>query len=143
LEEGAAVISMAIGFQGTPTEEKYIYDSRSPGTLVNGTALKVEADGRLTFLITDSTGATESVTSATAPAWTSGAISEVVAEWSNTAPLMRISFDGTIIATDTSTALPSGLVDSTVSVVQLGSDSDVANHIDSEFIRAVFLKRPR
>ena len=143
LEEGAAVISMAIGFQGTPTEEKYIFDSRTPGTLLNGSALKVEADGRLTFLITDDTGSTASVTSATAPAWTSGAVSEVVAEWSSSAPLMRISFDGQIIVTDTTTPLPTGLIDKTVSVVQLGSDSNVANHIDSEFIRAVFLKRPR
>lgn len=142
LEEGAAVISMAIGFQGAPTEEKYIFDTRSPGTLLNGSALKVEDDGRLTFLISDDI-TTTSITSATAPAWVSGAISEVVAEWSNTAPLMRISFDGQIIATDVSTALPANLTGVTTPVIQLGSDSDVTKHIDSEFIRAVFLKRPR
>ncbi len=142
LEEGAVVISMAIGFQGTPTEEKYIFDSRTPGTLLNGCALKVEADGKLTFLIKDDT-TTTFVTSVTAPAWTSGAVSEVVAEWSDTAPLMRITFDGEIIATDISTALPANLSGVTTPVVQLGSDANVANHIDSEFIRAVFLKRPR
>ena len=142
LEEGAVVISMAIGFQGTPTEEKYIYDSRSPGTLLNGSALRVEPTGELTFLISDDT-TTASLTTSTAPAWVSGAISEVVVEWSSAAPLMRISFDGQIIATDTSTALPTGLVGTTTSVVQLGSDANINSNIDSEFIRAVFLKRPR
>ncbi len=142
LEEGAVVVSMAIGFQGTPTEEKYIYDSRSPGTLLNGSALKVEADGRLTFLISDDT-TTASLTTASAPAWVSGAISEVVVEWSNSSPLMRISFDGMIIATDTSTALPENLAGITTPSVQLGSDANVVNHIDSEFLRAVFMKRPR
>jgi hypothetical protein len=142
LEEGATVISMAVGFQDAPTEEKYIFDSRTPGTLKNGCALKVESTGELTFLIWDDT--TESkVTSATVPAWTSGAVSEVVAEWSDTAPLMRITFDGQVIAEDTSTALPTNLSGVTTPVVQLGSDANVANHIDSEFIRAVFLKRPR
>ena len=142
LEEGAAVISMAIGFQGTPTEEKYIFDSRTPGTLLNGCALRVEPTGELTFLISDDT-TTTSVTSATVPAWVSGAVSEVVAEWSDTAPLMRIQFDGVIMANDTSTALPANLGGVTTPVIQLGSDADVTKHIDSEFIRAVFLKRPR
>jgi hypothetical protein len=142
LEEGAAVISMAIGFQGTPTEEKYIFDSRSPGTLLNGCALKVEPTGELTFLISDDT-TTKSLTSATVPAWSSGAVSEVVAEWSDTAPLMRITFDGQIIATDTSTALPANLGGVTTALVQLGSDANATKHIDSEFIRFTFLKRAR
>jgi hypothetical protein len=67
----------------------------------------------------------------------------VVAEWSDTAPLMRITFDGVVMANDISTALPTNLAGVTVPVVQLGSDADVTKHIDSEFIRAVFLKRPR
>ncbi len=141
LEEGAVVISMAIGFQGAPTEEKYIFDNRTPGTLLNGCALKVEATGELTFLIKDDT-AEVSLTTATVPAWISGAISEVVVEWSSAAPLMRISFDGQIIATS-STALPVNLAGITIPVVHLGSDSDATKQIDSEFIRAVFLKRPR
>jgi hypothetical protein len=104
--------------------------------------LRVEPTGELTFLISDDT-TTTSVTSATVPAWVSGAVSEVVAEWSDTAPLMRIQFDGVIMANDTSTALPANLGGVTTPVIQLGSDADVTKHIDSEFIRAVFLKRPR
>ncbi len=142
LEEGAVVISMAIGFQGTPTEEKYIYDSRSPGTLLNGTALRVDATGTLTFLIADDT-TTMLLTTSTIPNWVSGAISEVVVEWSNTAPLMQITLDGEILETDDTTPLPVNLEGVTTSVVQLGSDADVTKHIDSEFIRTVFLKRPR
>ncbi len=142
LEEGAAVLSLAIGFDVAPTEEKYIFDSRTPTTLLNGASLKVEATGELTFLIADDTS-TVSVTSASAPPWVSGAISDVVVEWSSAQPLMRITFDGTIVVEDTTTALPTGLDAITVSSVQLGSDADVTKHIDSEFIRAVFLKRPR
>ena len=142
LEEGAVVVSMAIGFQGTPTEEKYIFDSRTPSTLLNGCALKVEATGELTFLIKDDTTET-SLTTATVPAWVSGAVSEVVVEWDRVAPLMRITFDGTVVAEDTTSPLPVNLPDATMSVIHLGSDANVANHIDSEFIRAVFLKRPR
>jgi len=142
LEEGAAVLNMAIGFDDAPTEEKYIFDSRSPATLLNGVALKVEATGELTLLISNGVSTT-SVTSATIPTWVSGAISEIAAEWSSSVPLMRITFDGTIIAEDTVTALPTGLDEITMSSIQLGSDSDITKHIDSEFVRAVFLKRPR
>jgi hypothetical protein len=134
---------MAIGFQGTPTEEKYIFDTRTPGTLLNGCALRVDANGELTFLISDDTTTTSVTSTGTVPAWTSGAVSEVVAEWSDARPLMRITFDGVIVANDTSTALPANLSGVTTPVVQLGSDADVTKHIDSEFIRAVFLKRPR
>ncbi len=142
LEEGAAVLNMAIGFDDAPTEEKYIFDSRSPTTLLDGAALKVEATGELTLLISNGVSTT-SVTSATIPAWISGTVSEIVAEWSDSEPLMRITFDGNIIAEDMVTSLPTGLDAITMSIIQLGSNADVTKHIDSEFIRAVFLKRPR
>lgn len=142
LLEGAAVLSMAIGFDVAPTEVKYIFDTRNPTSVDRGVALRVEADGNLTLLIQDDL-TTSSLSTTTAPAWISGEIAEVVAEWSITTPLLRISFNGTTVAEDTSTVLPVNLANFNISTIQLGSDVSIANHIDSEFIRAVFLKNPR
>jgi len=144
LKEGAIVLSLAIGFGATPTEEKYLFDTRTPVTLLNGIALKVEATGELTLLVANGT-TTSSITSASVPAWTSGAVTEIVAEWDSntTSPLRRISFEGTTVAEDTSTALPTGLDALTISNIQLGTDANATKHIDSEFIRVVCLKRPR
>ncbi len=142
LIEGAAVFNLAIGFDGTPIEEKYIFDTRDSATLDKGVALRVNADGTMTLLVQDDT-TTASVVSTIIPAWISGKVSEVVAEWSNATPLMRISVDGTIVIEDTTTALPANLEDFNISSIQLGADASVMGNLDSEFIRAVFLKRPR
>jgi len=142
LTTGAAVVSMAIGFDVAPTETKYIFDTRDPSSLDKGVALRVEPDGNLTLLIQDDT-TTTSLSTTVAPAWVSGAITEIVAEWSLTSPLLRISFNGATVAEDTSSALPMNLANFNISTIQLGSDVSIGSHIDSEFIRAVFLKAPR
>ena len=123
-------------------EEKYIFDTRDSATLDKGVALRVNADGTMTLLVQDDT-TTSSVVSTTIPAWVSGKVSEVVAEWSNVRPLMRISVDGAIVIEDTTTALPDNLEDFNISSIQLGANALVMGNLDSEFIRAVFLKRPR
>ena len=126
-----------------PTEEKYIFDGRTPITLIEGVAVKVESDGQLTFLISNTT-TTATLVTTTAPAWVSGAITEIVAEWrSGTNPLMRLSVDGTVVAEDLVTVLPTGLTDLTMSTIAFGSDANVAKQIDSEFLRTTWLKRPR
>jgi hypothetical protein len=56
---------------------------------------------------------------------------------------MRITVDGTVVIEDTTTALPANLEDFNISSIQLGANASVLGNLDSEFIRAVFLKRPR
>jgi hypothetical protein len=142
LVEGAVVMSLAIGWDVAPTESKYLLDTRDSSSLDQGIALRVEADGNLTLLVQDS-ATTTSLATTTPPTWVFGAITEVVMEWSALAPLMRLSVDSAVVAEDTTTALPSGLEDLSISSVQLGSDAQANNHADSEYVRIVFLTRPR
>jgi hypothetical protein len=138
LVEGAAVFSLAIGFQGTPPEDKWIFDTRAPIALDNGVSLKVNADGRLELLVDNGAGS-GSVTTTDPIPWVSGKVTEVVAEWNST--LLSISVDGVVLP-----SAGTGAVDMTgitATNVQLGSNSDILGSMDSEFIRAVFLKRPR
>lgn len=137
--EGAAVFDLAIGFQGTPTEDKWVFDTRDPLTLINGAALKVNADGTLTLLVQDDT-TTGTITTPTPTSWVSGKVTEVVAEWSST--ILRISVDGVTLIEDLAAVVPD-MTGITATSVQLGANSDVQGSLDSEFIRAVFLKRPR
>ncbi|RKZ78371.1 MAG: hypothetical protein DRQ35_06085, partial [Gammaproteobacteria bacterium] len=137
--EGAAVFDLAIGFQGTPTEDKWVFDTRDPLTLINGVALKVNTDGTLTLLVQDDT-TTGTIITPTPTSWVSGKVTEVVAEWSNT--VLRISVDGVTLIEDLAATVPD-MTGITATSVQLGSNSDVSGSLDSEFIRAVFLKRPR
>ena len=102
----------------------------------------VNADGTMTLLVQDDT-TTTSVTSTIIPEWISGQVFEVVAEWSNATPLMRISVDGDTVVEDTTTDLPANLENFDISSIQLGANALVMGNLDSEFIRAVFLKRPR
>jgi hypothetical protein len=83
-----------------------------------------------------------SATTSSAPAWISGKVCEVVAEWRTAPALLRITVDGVTLVEDVATALPDmeGIL---ATSIQLGSDSQVAGSLDSEFVRAVFLKRPR
>jgi hypothetical protein len=141
LEEGAALFNLAIGFQDAPTEVKYIFDTRDSATLNKGAALRVNADGSLTLLV-QGAALTESLTSPSVD-WISGKVTEVVAEWSEAGQLLRITVDGTVVAEDTAAVLPTDLEDFTISSIQLGADSQVQGNLDSEFIRAIFLKRPR
>lgn len=143
LEEGAAIFNLAIGFEGAPTEDKYIFDTRDSATLAKGAALRVDSTGTLTFLIADETS-TVSVSTPSPIPWVSGKVSEVVVEWSSiNNTLYRISVDGTVLLEDTSTAFPSGMEGLEITSIQLGSNAQVQEHLDSEFIRSIFLKRPR
>jgi len=142
VEEGAAVFNVAVGFDGAPFEDKYIFDTRDPITLNKGISFKVNANGTLTLTASDET-TTATATTSTPTNWVSGKIHEIVAEWRTSAPLLRISVDGEILLEDTTTTLPVGLTTLSASSIQLGASAQVQNHIDSEFIRAVFLKRPR
>jgi len=137
--EGAAVFSLAIGFEATPTEPKWVFDTRDPITLVNGVALKVNVDGTLTLLVQDA-ATTGTITTPTPTSWVSGKITEVVAEWSSS--LLRISVDGVTLIEDLAATVPD-MTGITATSVQLGADSNVSGSLDSEFVRATFLKRPR
>jgi hypothetical protein len=140
LIDGAAVFNLAIGFEGMPTEPKWIYDSRDPaGT--SGVALLVNADGTLTLYVQNATE-TASVSTSAAPEWISGKVTEVVAEWRTSPSLLRISVDGVTMVEDVATALPD-MTDILATSIQLGASSTVTGSLDSEFVRAVFLKRPR
>ena len=141
MEDGAAVFNLAIGFEGTPTEPKWIFDTRESVGLTSGVALLVNADGTLTLFVQNATDTVSASTSA-APGWISGKVHEVVAEWRTAPALLRITVDGVTLVEDVSTALPDmeGIL---AASIQLGSDSQVAGSLDSEFVRAVFLKRPR
>jgi hypothetical protein len=141
LEDGAAVFNLAIGFEGLPTEPKWVFDTRESVGLTSGVALLVNADGTLTLLVQNATEMVSASTSV-APAWISGNVHEVVAEWRTAPALLRITVDGDTLIEDVSTALPDmeGIL---ASSIQLGSDSQVSGSLDSEFVRAVFLKRPR
>jgi hypothetical protein len=136
--EGAAVFSLAIGFQGTPEEDKWIFDTRAPGALDNGVSLKVNTDGTLELLI-DNGVTTGSITTDDPVPWISGKVTEVVAEWNST--LLRISVDGVELPSAGTGAID--MTDITAPTVQLGSNAAFQGSLDSEFIRAVFLKRPR
>jgi hypothetical protein len=140
MEDGAAVFNLAIGFEGAPTEPKWIFDTRE--SLTSGVALGVNADGTLTLYVQNATDPVVSASTSSAPAWISGKVHEVVAEWRTTPSLLRITVDGVTLEEDVSTALPDmdGIL---ASSIQLGSDAQVAGSLDSEFVRAVFLKRPR
>jgi hypothetical protein len=141
LVDGAAVFNLAIGFEALPTEAKWIFDTRESVGLTSGVALLVNADGTLTLFVQNATETVSASTSA-APAWVSGQVSEVVAEWRTSPALLRITVDGVTLVEDVATALPDmeGIL---ATSIQLGSDSQVAGSLDSEFVRAVFLKRPR
>ena len=141
LFDGAAVFSLAIGFNGTPTEPKWVFDTRESAGLTSGVALLVNADGTLTMYVQNATE-TVSVSTPAAPAWISGKVSEIVAEWRTTSSLLRISFDGVTLVEDVATALPDmdGIL---ANSIQLGANAQVSGSLDSEFVRAVFLKRPR
>jgi len=142
LVEGAAFFNIAIGFEDSPTENKYIFDTRDSITLDKGVALRVNANGTLTLIVSDQ-NTTEEVTTSTPFSWTSGKVSEIVAEWSSLTPLLRITVDGDTLVEDTTTALPSNLDELEISNIQLGSDAQIQGSLDSEFIRAIFMKRPR
>jgi hypothetical protein len=141
LLDGAAVFSLAIGFEGTPTEPKWVFDTRESVGLTSGVALLVNADGTLTLFVQNATETT-SVSTPAAPAWVSGKVTEIVAEWRTAPALLRISVDGTTLIEDAATALPDmeGIL---ATSLQLGADKQVSGSLDSEFVRAVFLKRPR
>ena len=141
LVEGAAVFNLAIGFEALPTEPKWIFDTRESVGLTSGVALLVNADGTLTLFVQNATETVPASTSA-APAWISGKVHEVVAEWRTAPALLRITVDGVTMVEDVSTALPD-MTDILAASIQLGSDSQVSGSLDSEFVRAVFLKRPR
>jgi hypothetical protein len=141
LIEGAAVFSLAMGFNDAPTEQKWIFDTRDPINLASGVALGINADGTLTLRVQDATTTASAATPA-APAWASGVVTEVVAEWRSAPSLLRIVVDGVTLIEDTASTLPD-MADITATSVQLGSDAQNQGSLDSEFIRAVFLKRPR
>jgi hypothetical protein len=141
LEEGAVVLNNAIGFEVTPTETKWFFDTRESAGLTSGVALRVNADGTLTLFVQNSTE-TAYVSTSTAPSWVSGEVHEVVAEWRTDPSLLRVSVDGVTLIENTTTALPD-MTGITATSIQMGSDSQVAGSLDSEFVRAVFLKRPR
>lgn len=141
LLDGATVFNLAIGFNGMPTEPKYVFDTRESTGLTSGVALLVNADGTLTLSLQNATE-TVSVSTSASPLWVSGKVSEVVAEWRTAPALLRISVDGDTLVEDTSTALPD-MTDILATSIQLGSNSQVQGSLDSEFVRAVFLKRPR
>jgi hypothetical protein len=141
LEDGAAIFNLAIGFNGTPTEPKWVFDTRESVGLTSGVALLVNAGGTLTLFVQDATN-TVSASTSTAPAWISGKVHEVVAEWRTSPSLLRITVDGTTMVEDTTTALPD-MTDILATSIQLGADKQVQGSLDSEFVRAIFLKRPR
>ncbi len=142
LAQGAAVVGMAVGWDDAPTEIRYILDSRDPASLDKGVSLRVETDGNLTLSVHGDV-ATATLSTTTPPTWVSGAITELVAEWRTTPSLLRLTVDGTVVAEDTSTALPTDVGTLEITSIQIGSDVAIANHADSEFIRTVFLKVPR
>ena len=141
LVEGAAVFDLAIGFEGTPTEPKWIFDTRESVGLTSGVALGVNADGTLTLYVQNATDPVVSASTSSAPAWESGKVHEVVAEWRTTPALLRITVDGVILVED-ETVLPD-MTNVTATSIQLGANKQISGSLDSEFLRAVFLKRPR
>ncbi len=116
---GGFVIRFTSGYDGLPTSEKYLFDTRSPSTLQNGFLCKHRVDGVIEFTI-DVAGTTYTLVSGSTP-FTSSGETEIKVTWDQANDIRKIYYNLNEVASDSGSFGVPGALNS---LIYIGSRAD-------------------